>query len=254
MKINEQEVGKALILTDVTQQVEREARKSEYVTTVSHELRSPLTLIQGYAKILRLTGNLNEQQDDYIGNIIENVEEMKSLVQNLLDIGRLETGDPLEISTFAADDLIQKVADSMMVQARQKNIQLRVNKPEEPHMIAADLTFVTQALKNLVDNGIKFTKMGGEVTIALSTTETDVVFSVEDNGIGISPLDQRHLFEKFQRIIPSTGETQSGGGLGLAIVKSIAEHHGGKVWIESQLGKGSTFYLSVPQPPVNSGF
>lgn len=252
VKINGQEDGKAVILTDITQQVEREARKSEYVTTVSHELRSPLTLIQGYAKILRLTGNLNEQQDDYIGNIIENVEEMKSLVQNLLDIGRLETGDPLEISTFAADDLIQKVADSMMVQARQKNIQLMVNKPEQPHMIAADLTFVTQALKNLVDNGIKFTKMGGEVTIALSATETDVIFSIEDNGIGISPLDQRHLFEKFQRVIPSTGETHVGGGLGLAIVKTIAEHHGGKVWLESQLGKGSTFYISIPQPPINS--
>jgi PAS domain S-box-containing protein len=236
-----------LVFQDITENKEKDAIKSEYVTTVSHELRSPLTLIQGYAKILRLTGNLNEQQDDYVNNIIEVVEEMKTLVQNLLDIGRLESGDPLNLTQVQVDEILNKVVESMSNQARQKNIQLSLELPPKPLLIEADIPFMTQAIKNLLDNAIKFSKMGEEVVLSVQANENDIIFAVHDEGPGIAPLDQRYIFEKFKRVITSSDEQRQGSGLGLAIVKSIAEHHNGKVWLESQLGKGSSFYIQIPR-------
>ncbi|MEA3326489.1 MAG: ATP-binding protein [Chloroflexota bacterium] len=244
-----QMIGKAILFSDITNQEIQETLRTEFVTTVSHELRSPLTLIHGYAKILQLTGNLNEQQDDYINNIVDVIEEMKDLVKKLLDIGHLEGGDSLEITQFFATDLMNKVVDSVDAQAKQKNIQVTFLRTESPLSIDADRTFMNLALKNLLENAIKFTKMGGEVSLSVRRNDDDVVFSVKDNGIGIAPLDQRHLFEKFHRGRAQVGSEQKGRGLGLTIVKSIAERHGGKVWLESQLGRGSTFYLQIPQHP-----
>jgi PAS domain S-box-containing protein len=232
---------------DITQNREKDAIKSEYVTTVSHELRSPLTLIQGYAKILRLTGNLSEQQNDYVNNIIQVVEEMKNLVQNLLDIGRLESGDPLNITRVQVDEVLRKVVESLTNQAKQKNIQLSVELPQKNLIIEADIPFITQAIKNLLDNAIKFSKMGEAVVLSVQVNDKDIIFSVQDAGPGIAPLDQNHIFDKFKRVITSRDEQSQGSGLGLAIVKSIAEHHNGKVWLESQLGKGSTFYIQIPR-------
>jgi PAS domain S-box-containing protein len=247
IRINPRQVGKVMILKNTTQQRNDDTLKTEFVTTVSHELRSPLTLILGYAKILRLTGNLNEQQDTYIGNIIDGVEEMKALVQKLLDMGRLDMGEPLDIQTFTADEISRKVIESMDAQAKQKNIQLSVNLPDTEVSIEADQTFLSHALKNLLENAIKFSKMGSDVTLDVRRKEDRVVFVVQDKGIGIAPLDQKNIFKKFGRISAQTGQEQEGSGLGLAIVKSIAERHGGQVWLESQLGKGSTFYFEIPR-------
>jgi signal transduction histidine kinase len=246
------ERGKSVIFKDITQTWEQDRMKSEFVTTASHELRSPLTLIHGYAKLLRLTGNLNEQQDSYIHNIIEGVEEMKELVQNLLDLGRLESGDALEIKRTSTTDLAKTVIESMQPYAKQKNIHLELSLPDAPITMDVDPIFLVQALKNLIENAIKFTKMGGEVTFAVRKNEGSIVFAVKDTGIGIAPLDQRHLFEKFNRVGTNLGRESTGSGLGLAIVKSIAERHGGKVWFESQLGRGSTFYLEIPQRKTKS--
>jgi PAS domain S-box-containing protein len=247
VRINPREVGQALIFKDLTEQRKEESLKSELVTTVSHELRSPLTLILGYAKILRLTGTLNEQQDVYIGNIIDGVEEMMSLVEKLLDIGRLEWGDPLEITSFSAEVFAHRVVNSMDAHAKQKNISIGLDLPELPVLIEADQTYLTQALRNLLENAIKFSKMDGEVTLRVRRSDDRIIFAVQDQGIGIAPLDQRKLFKKFGRTSAKNGQEQEGTGLGLAIVKSIAERHGGQVRLESQLGKGSTFYLEIPQ-------
>ena len=246
LNLNDHIEGQGMIIRDVTQQRQQDFRKTEFVTTVSHELRSPLSLIHGYGKILRLTGNLNEQQDIYIRNIIEGVEEMQVLVQNLLDLGRLESENVLEITRFAAQKLIQKIVNGMDAQAKQKNIQMHMVFPEEAIFIEADATLLTLALKNLIENAIKFTKMGGSVTVDVRENEENVIISVIDSGIGIAPLDQRNIFEKFSQGAKQTGAGQ-GSGLGLAIVKTIADHHRGRVWFESKLGKGSTFYLQVPK-------
>jgi PAS domain S-box-containing protein len=246
IQIKPNQAGQAMIFKDLTQQREEASLKSEFVTTVSHELRSPLTLILGYAKILRLTGNMNEQQDAYISNIIDGVQEMQNLVQKLLDIGRLEGGDSLAIQPMSVVDITRRVVESLDAQAKQKNIQVIVNLLDAPMVIEADPTFLALALKNLMENAIKFSKMEGEVILSARREDDRVVFAVEDKGIGIAPLDQRHLFKKFSRASAQTGQDQGGSGLGLVIVKSIAERHGGQVRLESQLGKGSIFYFEIP--------
>jgi two-component system phosphate regulon sensor histidine kinase PhoR len=247
IQIKPDQAGQVMIFKDLTQQRKEASLKSEFVTTVSHELRSPLTLILGYAKILRLTGNMSEQQDAYISNIIDGVQEMQNLVQKLLDIGRLEGDDSLAIQPVSVVDITRRVVESMDAQAKQKNIQMVVNLPEAPLVIEADPTFLTLALKNLMENAIKFSKMEDEVILSAWGDDERVVFAVEDKGIGIAPLDQRHLFKKFSRTNSQPGQEQTGSGLGLVIVKSIAERHGGQVRLESQLGKGSIFFFEIPR-------
>ena len=246
IELNARDKGQATLITEMTDQRVRESRKSEFVTTVSHELRSPLTLIHGYAKILRLTGDLNEQQDGYINKIIGSVEEMTSLVQSLLDLGRLESGTSLVLSQMTVQELGQKIVSNMDVQAKQKNITMHTTFPDTPIVFHGDATLLSQALRNLLDNAIKYTKMGGEVTLSAQTNQGNLTFAIKDTGIGIAPLDQRHIFEKFKTISADLSSEKRGSGLGLAIVKSIAERHQGRVWFETKLGKGSTFYFQIP--------
>jgi len=247
VELADQKPGKIIVLKDITRRKVTDSKKTEFVTMVSHELRSPLTLIHGYAKILRLTGNLNEQQDASVAKIIDGIEEMKHLVQNLLDIGRLDAGTALELTQYPLDSFARKVVEGMDAQAKQKNVTIKLAIPEKPISLEADATFLTQALKNLLDNAIKFSKMGGDVNFHVQVEDDRILFIVRDEGIGIAPLDQRNIFNKFQRTSSLVGQENSGSGLGLAIVRSVAERHGGKVWLESQLGKGSTFYLEIPQ-------
>jgi two-component system, OmpR family, phosphate regulon sensor histidine kinase PhoR len=189
---------------------------------------------------------MNEQQETYLKKIIDGVEEMKTLVQNLLDFGRLEAGDALDVSHVVAGDVLHQVVGSVEAHAEKKNIQINLAIPEDAVLLEVDIAFLTQALKNLIENAIKFTPMGGKVDIGVRQKDQNVVFVVRDNGIGIAPLDQRRLFEKFYQAGSHAPQNQKGSGLGLAIVKSIIERHGGRVWFESQLGKGSAFYMEVP--------
>ncbi len=246
-QIEDQLIGVVARFKDVTQYKAQDALKTEFVITASHELRSPLTLIHGYAKLLRLTGNLNEQQVGYVRTIVDRIDEMRSLVQNLLDMGRLESGDSMEITKITAGEIVDKAVDGLTAQANQKNINLEVSIPGNPNEIEADVAFLTLAVRNLVDNAIKYTKMGGNVALSIDAQQENVVFKVQDNGIGIAPLDQRHIFEMFHRVSMQGEEDNQGAGLGLAIVKSVAERHGGKVWVESKLGKGSSFYMQIPK-------
>lgn len=242
-----QRIGRVCILRDVTHFKELDALKSEFVSTVSHDLRSPLTLMRGYATMLEMVGQLNEQQENYVRKIIAGVENMARLVNNLLDLGRIESGVGLQVETINIQDVVDRVVGSLQLQAAQKRIQLTSEFPggSQP-LIEADQALLQQALHNLVENAIKYTRPEGKVHVRVRIQPLGVVFEVIDNGNGISPVDQPRLFEKFYRSVQQGSKEQRGTGLGLAIVKSIAERHGGKAWAESQLGKGSTFYLAIP--------
>ena len=144
-------------------------------------------------------------------------------------------------------DVLERVTGSLQMQAKQKQISLGVEIPKDmPHAIEADQALLHQALYNLVENALKYTSEGGEVTIHLQTSASALTFAVQDSGIGIPKNDMPRLFEKFYRGTNREALDQRGTGLGLAIVKSIAERHGGKVWVESELGKGSIFHLQIP--------
>lgn len=243
---DERPMGRVCILRDITYFKELDALKSEFVATVSHDLRSPLTLMRGYATMLEMVGELNEQQTNYVRRIVTGVESMSRLVTNLLDLGRIEAGIGLQVEMVPVHDVVERVVGALQLQAAQKKVQLSSHIPEQTiPLIEADQALLQQALQNLVENGIKYTEPGGQVQVRLATRPDCLVFEVSDTGVGIPPVDQPRLFEKFYRA-GQNSKKPGGSGLGLAIVKSIAERHGGKVWVESQLGKGSTFYFSIP--------
>jgi len=168
-------------------------------------------------------------------------------VNNLLDLGRIEVGVGLQVENVSVLDIIERVTSTLQLQATQKNISLNVELPKDmPNVIQADQALLHQAVYNLVENALKYTPEGGSVTINASTMDNSLIFSIADNGIGVSPDDLPRLFEKFYRGSQREARAQHGTGLGLAIVRSIAERHGGRVWVDSKLGQGSMFYLQIP--------
>ena len=240
-------IGRVCILRDITHFKELDTMKSDFVATVSHDLRSPLTLMRGYATMLEMVGEINEQQKGYVRKIIIGVENMSRLVNNLLDLGRIEVGVGLQVENVYVLDILERVTSALQLQATQKNISLNVELPKDmPNVIQADQALLHQAVYNLVENALKYTPEGGSVTINANTMDNSLLFSIADTGIGISPDDLPRLFEKFYRGSQREARVQHGTGLGLAIVRSIAERHGGKIWVDSKLGKGSMFYLQIP--------
>jgi PAS domain S-box-containing protein len=247
-------MGRVCVMRDITHFKQLDALKSEFVATVSHDLRSPLTLIRGYASMLEMVGELNEQQIGYVHKITSGVDSMSRLVNNLLDLGRIEAGVGLQIEKVAVKEVVDRVILALQAQAQQKRVSLLADISQQSiPLVDADPALLQQALQNLVENAIKYSDQGGPVQIKVSLRQERVVFEVHDSGIGIAPVDQARLFERFYRGAQQGARQQRGSGLGLAIVKSIAERHGGRVWAESQLGKGSTFYLEIPiQSPRRS--
>jgi signal transduction histidine kinase/HAMP domain-containing protein len=250
--IQEKNIGKLCLLRNITALKDLDTLKTEFVWTVSHDLRSPLTLMRGYATMLEIVGELNEQQMSYVQKIVEGVESMTHLVNNLLDLGRLESGIVLHLELISAKEMIEHVVSGLNLQAVQKRINMTVEIDENLPEVEADKALLQQALHNLVENAIKFSRTEGKVTISAKATHKSMKFRIHDNGIGISPMDQLQLFEKFHRVSQKSGEEQRGSGLGLAIVRSIAERHKGNATVNSQLGKGSTFYFELPLRQPNN--
>jgi PAS domain S-box-containing protein len=240
-------VGRVCILQDVTHFKELDALKTDFVSSVSHDLRSPLTLVRGYATMLDMVGTLNEQQNAYVKKIISGVENMAQLISNLLDLGRIETGVGLRIEAVSIMEIINRVTSALQSAANEKEIKLVSELPaEDSPFIETDPTLLHQAIYNLVENAIKYTPARGKVVIRLKVRPEAMQLEVQDTGIGIPSADIPRLFEKFYRSAQREARLQKGSGLGLAIVHSIIERHGGKVWVGSQPGKGSTFFLLIP--------
>lgn len=243
----ERELGRVCVLRDISHLKKMDELKSEFVATVSHDLRSPLTLMRGYATMLEMVGDLNEQQMSYVRKIVSGIESMSHLVMNLLDLGRIEEDAGLSLERIPVEELINEVLETVRLPARQKNLDIAVDLGGAVlPPVEVDRVLFQQALHNLVENAIKYTGDGGRVTICCRVEGEEMVFEVEDTGVGISPVDQRRLFEKFYRVERAGSRRQVGMGLGLTIVKSIIEQHGGEIRVESELGKGSTFIFQVP--------
>ena len=247
MITDDRTVGRVCIMRDISQLKEIDKLKSEFVSTVSHDLRSPLTLMRGYATMLEMAGELNDQQKNYTKMIVQGVDSMSKLVNNLLDLGRIEFGVGLQVERIPVLDIVERVTGGLQMAAREKDITLSVEIPQDiPLAVEADQALLHQAFYNLVENAVKYTPNGGEVMVQLQPSSTALTFVVQDSGIGIKQEDLNRLFEKFFRGTHRDALSKRGTGLGLAIVKSIAERHGGKAWVESRLGKGSRFFLQIP--------
>ncbi|MEZ4511109.1 MAG: ATP-binding protein [Chloroflexota bacterium] len=242
-------VGRVAVLHDITHFKELDELKSDFVSTVSHDLRSPLTYMRGYATMLSMAGELNDQQSKYTEKILGGIDQMAMLVNNLLDLGRIEAGIELVFEPVEIDQLLQTIAEEHWQHAHMQGIKLKVDAPADLPTIRGDKALIRQAVTNLLTNGIKYAPQSGEMLLRAEQSHGQVIIAVQDRGPGISEKDQLRLFEKFYRVKRRGTEKIKGSGLGLAIVRSIAERHGGRAWCQSQLDKGSTFYLALPIEP-----
>ncbi len=252
-----QRLGRVAVMRDITQLKELNELKSSFVATVSHDLRGPLAFIRGYATMLSSVGELNEQQREYVGRILRGVGRMSDLVENLLNLGRIEAGVGLERQPCHLGVVLAETVETMRPRAAEKGVTLRLEQMDRPAggtgeapVVSGDETLLLQAMTNLVDNAIKYTPTQGAVTVGLSLRGEHpgrrAVIAVSDTGIGIAPDDQPHVFEKFYRAKRHDAPDAPGTGLGLSLVKSIVGQHGGEVSVDSQLNEGSTFYVTLP--------
>lgn len=241
-------VGQAIVMHDISHLRELDRIKSEFVTTVSHDLRSPLTAILGYVDLVERTGEINEQQTEFIERVRLSVGQITNLVNDLLDLGRIEAGldDAKEPTPIAV--LARYVLDSLRSAAEKKGIKLVSDLPEELPLIVGDPIRLRQMLGNLLENAIKYTPAKGEVMIEAHAENDQVIVRVSDNGFGIPTADQPYLFDKFFRA-SNVPDDLPGTGLGLSIVKSIVENHQGRVWVDSAVGEGTTFTIVFPAAP-----
>jgi len=240
------EVGRVAVMQDITYLKELDEMKSDFVATVSHDLRSPLASVIGYALLLPEVGELNETQQEFVEHIRLGVSRMTTLIEDLLDLGKIEARVEMEMKPCQLVAVINEVTASLREQAKAKEIVLQFDLSPELPLVLGNQVHLDQVVSNLVGNAIKFTPEGGMVIVSAREEQGEVVVEVKDSGIGIAPEAQAHLFEKFYRVRSEETSDIGGTGLGLAIVKSIVEGHGGRVWVRSQPGQGSTFGFALP--------
>lgn len=241
-----QTMGRVAVLTDITQYKEVDKLKSEFVATVSHDLRSPLTFMRGYATMVPMMGELNESQHEYVEKILGGIDRMAQIVNDLLDLGRIEAGVEMMFEPLQIAPLLRDIGEQYWQHTYLNGIHLQVDVPGRIAPIVGDSALLRQAITNFLDNGIKYARNSGKMFLRAEQVNGEVIISVKDQGPGIPHDVQMRVFEKFYRGQQRGDEKKTGSGLGLALVKSIAEKHGGRVWCQSEPGQGSTFYIALP--------
>lgn len=249
-------VGMVTVLNDITRQKEVEKLKTDFVANVSHELRTPLVVIQQSLSILanEIQDKLNEDQKKFLGNSQTNLDRLRSLINDLLDMASIEAGKfKLKLGLFDINEVACGVVSFLERWAKAKNINLQAQLLPVKTEFLFDKDRIIQAITNLTGNAIKFTPEGGTITVALAQRAPDENFkqpaievSVIDSGYGIEAADIEKIFKKFEQVSSAQQAGVRGTGLGLTITKEIIQMHGGKIWAESEVGKGSKFSFLLP--------
>ncbi len=238
-------VGYVLMMHDVTHLKELDRVRAEFLATVSHDLRSPLATIRGYVDLLEKIGPLTEQQRDFVGKIRRSIAHITALVGDLLELGRIEASTDMEMEPFHLESVIDAVVDGYRQITAEKGLSLRWEFTPLP-LIRGNPHRLRRVMENLLSNAVKYNREGGWIAVSAEYREGYIVVRVADSGIGIPPEDLPHIFDRFYRVQRPETEDIEGTGLGLSIVKSIVEKHGGRVWVESRPGEGTTFTLLLP--------
>jgi two-component system phosphate regulon sensor histidine kinase PhoR len=240
--------GAVVVLHDITELRKLERVRRDFVANVSHEFKTPLTAIQGFSETL-LAGAIDDPQnrERFLGIILEHSRRLARLTDDLLKLSQMDADRlELEIRRVSVAELIESCLETAQHRAAEKDIRVYVSQSNELPDIAGDRRRLAEVLQNLLDNATQYTLPGGRITLSAEVRDADVVFTVSDTGIGIPKADQSRIFERFYRVDAARSREAGGTGLGLAIAKHLVEVHGGRIWVESEIGQGSQFNFSVP--------
>ena len=249
--------GAVVVLHDISELRRLERVRRDFVANVSHEFRTPLTAIQGFSETL-LAGAIDDPQNRtrFLEIILEHSRRLARLTEDLLVLSKMDAERlELEIRRLSVSALIESCLETAQRRAAEKELLISVNMPPDLRDIAGDRRRLAEVLQNLLDNAIQYTLPGGQIIITAKTADDEIILTVTDTGIGIPKADQSRIFERFYRVDAARSREAGGTGLGLAIAKHLVEVHGGRLWVESEIGQGSQFHFSVPffddtEPPA----
>jgi signal transduction histidine kinase len=239
-------------LDDKSRELEAASKhKSEFLANMSHELRTPLNAISGFSQVLRkgLFGEINDKQAEYLDDILASARHLRSLIDDVLDLSKVEAGQiELQVAPFSLPAALERGVVMVREGAASGGVRISLSSGPGTDTVMGDERRVRQVVFNLLSNAVKFTPVGGTVDVAAARFDGEVRVSVSDSGPGIAPEDQARIFEEFQQAAAGKEQTE-GTGLGLAVSKRLVELHGGRLWVESEPGKGSRFVFTLPVPP-----
>ncbi len=237
-------------IADKSRQLEAASRhKSEFLANMSHELRTPLNAIIGFSEVLleRMFGEVNDKQTEYLQDILSSGQHLLSLINDILDLSKIEAGRmELALARFHLPQALENAVTLVKERAARHGIALKLHVDPPLGEFVGDERKIKQVLLNLLSNAVKFTPEGGRITVKAVLTDGSVEISVSDTGIGIAPGDQGAIFEEFRQVGGAEARKQEGTGLGLTLTKKFVEMHGGRIWVESEVGRGSTFTFTLP--------
>ena len=242
----QENIGTIIVMHDITPFKEMDQLKSELIATVSHDLKQPLSVMNGYTELLLLHRQFDATGISFIEMVRKSIQNMRQLIDDLLDLAKIESGINLDLQPTSIRPMLLQSIESLEPTILNKQMQVSANIPDDLPPVRADPLRLQQVLHNLIGNAVKYTQPGGQVQVSVELRETNLRISIQDNGMGISPEDQVHIFDRFYRVRRPETDSIEGTGLGLAIVKSLVEAHEGKINLDSRLGEGSTFTVTLP--------
>lgn len=250
-RLNRQLLTQQQELREINIKLEAASRhKSQFLANMSHELRTPLNAIIGFSQILSdesVRGLGQEERREFLENILTSGRHLLGLINEILDLSKIEAGKMvLNPRWFSVQNVLDEVLQTLRPLANKKGIAIQVTMDPQLSRFNADVVKFKQILYNLLSNAIKFTPERGNVDVRGSATEGWAHFFVRDTGIGIRPEDQQRIFEEFQHVDMPAARQHEGTGLGLTLTKKFVEMHGGRIWVASDVGKGSTFAFTLP--------
>jgi two-component system, OmpR family, phosphate regulon sensor histidine kinase PhoR len=244
----EKRKGAVVVLHDITELRRLERVRQDFVANVSHEFKTPLTAIQGFAETL-LGGALDDAQNNrrFLEIIRDHAMRLARLTDDLLRLARIEAGKlELDFRPVPLAELLESCTATSLLKASQKQLSLEINYPPGLPPVLGDASLLGEVLQNLLDNAVQYTPPGGRIAVSAAVRQHDAVLTVADTGVGIPLAEQERIFERFYRVDAARSREVGGTGLGLSISKHIVEAHGGRIWVESDIGRGSRFHFSIP--------
>jgi signal transduction histidine kinase len=227
--------------------------KSEFLANMSHELRTPLNAIIGFSEVLgeQMFGELNPKQLEYVGDILSSGRHLLSLINDILDLSKVEAGRlELDLASFDLPTGLENALTLVRERASRHGLTVKLEVDERLGTLVGDERKIRQVVLNLLSNAVKFTPEGGRIEVRAAQADGAVEISVSDTGIGIAPGDQEAIFEEFRQVGSDYARKREGTGLGLTLARKFVELHGGRIWVKSAIGQGSTFTFTLPLHPA----